>query len=156
MILTKPLLSQLRFYWMNDTKNKEQWFFPAKDENKNCNPDSLNVAFKNILNKTSIIKSKTVTCHTLRHSWATHMLEEGINLRYLQVLLGHSSIVSTSLYTQLVDYKKIDIKSPLDLISNQINFGGHHGKEKPRRGFVRAGSYVVCRSGDGPTVQSGL
>ena len=124
VILPQSLLNQLRFYWQYDSKDKSKWLFPSKDKNKHLNPDSISLIFKKLINKTSI--NKKVTCHSLRHTWATHMLEAGINLRYLQVLLGHNSIMSTSIYTHLVDYKKLKIKSPLDLISQEISFGGHY------------------------------
>lgn len=58
--------------------------------------------------------SKNVSCHTLRHSFATHLLEKGVNIRYIQELLGHKRLETTQIYTKVASNKLQDISSPLD------------------------------------------
>lgn len=57
---------------------------------------------------------KKVTPHTLRHSFATHLMEEGVNIRHIQTLLGHANLVSTSIYLHTINLNKLNISSPLD------------------------------------------
>ena len=64
---------------------------------------------------------KKASVHTLRHSFATHLLENGTDIRYIQALLGHSSIKTTMIYTHLTKTKMDSISSPLDKIWRDEN-----------------------------------
>ena len=75
-------------------------------------------SIQNIL-KVAVLKAgiqKNVTVHTLRHSFATHLLENGTNLRYIQSLLGHSNSKTTEVYTHVTTKGMDQLKSPLDLL----------------------------------------
>lgn len=65
--------------------------------------------------------TKKVTAHTLRHSYATHLLEAGVDLRYIQVLLGHNSSRTTEIYTHVSNYSLSAIDSPIDKILSKTN-----------------------------------
>jgi site-specific recombinase XerD len=59
---------------------------------------------------------KRVGCHTLRHSYATHLLENGTNIRMVQELMGHSDVKTTEIYTHVMSKDLEQVKSPLDLL----------------------------------------
>lgn len=73
---------------------------------------SVQQVFKNAMNKAKI--NKKVGIHSLRHSYATHLIEQGTDIRFVQELLGHKNIKTTMIYTGLTDATKRKIKSPLD------------------------------------------
>jgi len=75
---------------------------------------TLGVVFRKALKKSGI--QKKATFHTLRHSYATHLLEQGVNLKVIQQLLGHTSLKTTSIYFHVQDVRKLQIKSPFDTL----------------------------------------
>jgi site-specific recombinase XerD len=113
-ILSKKLLVLLRSYFIVEKPN--QWLFEGAGSNKE-NPvqysvRSIQSILKAALEKTGI--KKHVTVHTLRHSFATHLLENGTDLRYIQNLLGHESSKTTEIYTHITTKGFDQIISPLD------------------------------------------
>lgn len=78
-------------------------------------PTSVRKILKLACKKASI--QKKVTPHTLRHSYATHLLEDGIDLRYIQVLLGHQSVKTTEIYTHVKSININEIVSPFSKLS---------------------------------------
>ncbi|MFH1528501.1 MAG: tyrosine-type recombinase/integrase, partial [Bacteroidota bacterium] len=75
-------------------------------------PKSVQSIFNAALKKTGIKKKATV--HTLRHSFATHLLDEGTDIRYIQELLDHKRLETTQIYTHVSSYSINKIKSPAD------------------------------------------
>ena len=74
---------------------------------------SLQKAVKLASKKASI--NKRVSCHTFRHCFATHLLENGANIRQVQKLMGHSDLKTTEIYLHVMDIK-LNVKSPLDCL----------------------------------------
>jgi site-specific recombinase XerD len=117
-------LELLREQWKSH-RNKA-WIFPSAACGKAnianavtpINPKPVQVAFKKALNAAQINKKATV--HTLRHSWATHLLEEGVNLRLIQEWLGHKSASSTSIYTHLTSKAKASAIGPINALMDQF------------------------------------
>ncbi len=91
-------------------RNAKDYIFDSNRGGK-LTTTSLQKMFRKSLAKTTI--KKPVTFHSLRHSFATHLLENGTDVRYVQELLGHSNIRTTQIYTQVTNPKLKNIKSPL-------------------------------------------
>jgi site-specific recombinase XerD len=108
--LPQRLLKVLRCYW-RATRPKD-YFFPSWREGHHMNQAALSVACRNAAERAGI--AKRVTPHTLRHSFATHLLEQGTDTRVIQALLGHSRIDTTARYTQVSSHLVAGTPSPLD------------------------------------------
>jgi len=92
--------------------NIQTWLFPGKTPNSPLSIRSAQKIFEKAVHNAEI--TKTTSIHSLRHSFATHLLESGTDLRYIQTLLGHSSIQTTTRYTHVAQNKILKIQSPLD------------------------------------------
>jgi len=91
--------------------NESKILFPSNRGGK-LTTATIRAIIKNATRKTGI--KKNVSPHTLRHSFATHLLEQGIDLRIIQKLLGHSSIKTTQIYTRISQQSIKNVRSPLD------------------------------------------
>jgi site-specific recombinase XerD len=107
--LPKTLLHNLRQYYL--AYRPKEYLFEGQRGGK-YTAKSIQNFIKKYAREANIKKS--VTPHILRHSYATHQLENGINIRYVQELLGHNSVKTTELYTHLSKISKNKITSPLD------------------------------------------
>ncbi len=112
-LLSDKILILLRKYYIE--YKPTQWLFEGQPNNGKVTQysvRSLQMILKRAVSKTNI--TKKVTMHTLRHSFATHLLENGTDLRYIQVLLGHQSSKTTEIYTHVTTKGFDKIKNPLD------------------------------------------
>ena len=107
-----PLLSNYYFSY-----NPKIYFAEGQKGGK-YSAESIRQFLKKVCKESGI--KKRVTPHTLRHSYATHLLENGIGLRYIQELLGHSKPETTMIYTHVAKKDLLHIKSPLDIALKQI------------------------------------
>jgi integrase/recombinase XerD len=110
-LLSNQLLLLLRNYYKE--YQPDYWLFEGPTGGR-YSKSSIQKIFKRALKKSGILKPATV--HTLRHSFATHLLERGVNLRYIQTLLGHSSSKTTEIYTHISNKDLSKISSPLDFL----------------------------------------
>ena len=108
--LSPKILQMLREYY-KDYK-PAVWLFEGQIKGEQYSEQSLQSVLKQALQKAGI--KKPVTLHWLRHSYATHLLESGTDLRYIQELLGHSSSKTTEIYTHVSTKSLQQIKSPFD------------------------------------------
>jgi site-specific recombinase XerD len=119
--LAPQILSHLRTFWCEH--RDPVWLFPARGRwhyqtsaDKPMSDRGVQAAFKLALEASGIKKAATV--HTLRHSWATHLLEAGVNLRLIQSWLGHTSPRTTAHYTHLTQKAEaVAVGQLTDLIS---------------------------------------
>ena len=108
MLCKKTLVVLLKYF--KEYKPKE-WLFEGEGGGQYADSSIYNIFTKAL--KTAKI-TKKVSIHTLRHSFATHLLENGTDLRYIQSLLGHSSSKTTEIYTHITNKGFDQIKNPLD------------------------------------------
>ncbi|NQT50101.1 tyrosine-type recombinase/integrase [Candidatus Kuenenbacteria bacterium] len=110
-ILSPKLAEELKIFLNN--KQVKDYVIGGRND-KMLTTRSIQKVFVKALEKAKI--KKAATCHSLRHSFATHLLENGTNIRYIQKLLGHKKLETTQIYTQVTNKALQGLVSPLDLI----------------------------------------
>jgi len=124
--LPERTLEMLRQYWI--THRHPVWIFPATTRigiplskaTKAMGITGMQRAIRAAVLESGVQKRATV--HTLRHSWATHMLEAGVSLRVIQACLGHSSIKTTTIYTHLTRKTEIQAIEAIDQVLDQMEW----------------------------------
>jgi site-specific recombinase XerD len=115
-LLGKRNLEMLRCYWK--VYRPQEWLFPGRSASTPVSISAIQRVFKTSLERAGIKKKASV--HTLRHCFATHLLESGTDLYYIQRLLGHKSPGTTSVYLHIAGREIGKIKSPIDAsVGNQ-------------------------------------
>ena len=116
VMLSPQLLGVLRTYWR--LARPKTFLFPGRDEDRSINPTVLYAACRSATRAAGL--DKRVTLHTLRHSFATHLLENGTDIRIIQVLLGHNNLSSTARYTQVATHTIRATQSPFDRLKLEV------------------------------------
>lgn len=115
VLLSAKLLHELKRHWRRLQRKPSQWLFPGNQNHTSDKPITTKViwnACRNATKRAGI--TKPVHPHTLRHCFATHLLEAGADLRIIQTLLGHSDLEETTIYLHLSQRRLNATASPLD------------------------------------------
>jgi integrase/recombinase XerD len=112
VMLSPSLLETLRAYWRKE--RPRGFLFPGRPASRPLNPTILQRAFS--IAKQAARIEKEVSFHSLRHSFATHLMESGVSLRTIQALLGHQSLGTTERYTHVAGTYLKETHSPLDAL----------------------------------------
>jgi site-specific recombinase XerD len=109
-------LMLLRHLWV--THRNPRWIFPARNGLDAMNESAVQKAFQGALHESGVHKAASV--HTLRHSYATHLLEAGVDLRIIQIYLGHASPSTTAIYTHLTSVTEAQVNQRINQIHSTL------------------------------------
>ena len=135
VMLSPETLDLLRQWWKArrhhdaTTPVQERWLFPGRRPGKPMTTRQLSRLFHEAADAAGI--KKGVTLHALRHSFATHLLERGTDIRIIQALLGHDKLDTTARYTRVATGMIANVESPLDLLSQSRKKPRKHREDPP-------------------------
>jgi site-specific recombinase XerD len=136
VMLSPAMIALLRQWWKArrgfdaTTPVQERWLFPGRKPGKPMTTRQLSRLFHQTADAAGI--RKAVTLHALRHSFATHLLERGTDIRIIQALLGHDKLDTTARYTRVATGMISAIESPLDRLSTPRRKPRDTRKEQPK------------------------
>ncbi len=110
----KNAATEWKWFWLFPSYKLSQDPFTHTTKRYHVYPSTLQKAFKQAVRKAGITKHATI--HTLRHSFATHLIESGYDIRTIQELLGHTDVQTTMIYTHIAKKNKLGVRSPIDTI----------------------------------------
>jgi len=116
-ILSQTALEQLREYWKK--YRPTEWLFDGQKKDDHITAQTIQTIFYAAKKRARI--TKPVSVHTLRHSFATHLIEAGTSLHHVQLLLGHRSPTTTTVYLHVSRLNLAQVTSPLDRAANQVS-----------------------------------
>ena len=130
-MLSKTALGVLREYWQQYRPRKG--LFLGQEKEKHITTRTVEKIFSNACESAKILKKATV--HSLRHSFATHLLESGVDLKYIQDILGHKSSKTTEVYTHVSTKQIGKFNSPLDNLDLKQKQGAKHEEHYTKQKF---------------------
>ena len=115
-VLPPTMIPLLHRYAQEYRLGTSGWLFPSGFSSKHLATRSIQAVFERAVKSAGI--EKPVSMHSLRHSFATHLLESGTDLRYIQELLGHQSVRTTEIYTHVSTHQIGRVRSPIEMLQN--------------------------------------
>ena len=128
VMLSPKLLEILRAWWR--VEKPKDWLFPGDFPGQHITRNAVNLECKKARRICKI--PKPITPHSLRHAFAVHLLEQGVDVRTIQLLLGHRSLATTAKYLRIATSKVCSTSSPLDLLPRPVSM---EIKPKPSEHF---------------------